>query len=78
MKLTQKEMKEYVDDLLDKLEEMRGSLDKARQRKDHLEKARPLLKFIGYNIREPWEMLSLRERLKTVEEALRLLSRELA
>ena len=57
---------------------MRTSLDHARLSKARLEKARPLLKFIGFNTREPWEMLSLRERLKTVEEALRMLSRELA
>ena len=60
------------------LEQMRQALDVSRAKNRKLLGKRPTLKFIGFQNDEPWEMISLRERLKTVEMAMKIYSKELA
>ena len=53
-------------------------MDLQKSRNVLLKQERPTIKFIGFTNDEPWEMLSLRERLRTVEEALQTQSRNWA
>ena len=53
------------------LNDMRSTLDVSREQIQQMKRTRPTLLFRGY-VDEPWEKLSLRERLKMVDFALKI------
>lgn len=61
---------QQVVDMTKQLEQMRATLDRSREEVNQLKAARPKLRFIGPWTKQPWEVLSLRKRLKTVEEVV--------
>ena len=65
-------------DMTQKLESMRTSLDDSRLSNQTLKSTRPTIRFLGYTSKAPWEVLSLQERLWTVEQAFKGTSKQLA
>ena len=59
--------KRQVTELTQQLEKMRKSLDANRDQVQQLKENRPKVRFIGPWTRQPWEVLSLRGRLRAVE-----------